>query len=201
VWTHAKYAIQYVLDGGTIQDTACPASYTYGTGAALPEQVVREGFRFLGWYEDGSETPVTAIGADETGERTFTARWMQQHTVTFDANGAQGVMQPVTMDNGALFTLPQNAFVIPEGQRFCGWLVGETIRQPGDSFSLLAPLTVKALWEYLPADVPPAEDEDKMAAEAIPKTGDGFNMALWLSLACLSLAGAAWLIDLRVRKG
>ena len=57
--------------------------YTYGTGATLPTDVTREGFRFDGWYDAASGgSRVTAIGADETGAKEYWAHWTQLYTVT-----------------------------------------------------------------------------------------------------------------------
>lgn len=67
--------ITYVTDGGTIGGLY-PATYTEGTVTVLPTNVTKPGYTFLGWftaYIGGVQ--VRQIGATETGDKTFYARW------------------------------------------------------------------------------------------------------------------------------
>lgn len=67
--------ITYVTDGGTIGGLY-PVTYTEGTVTVLPTDVTKPGYTFLGWftaYTGGVQ--VRQIGATETGEKTFYARW------------------------------------------------------------------------------------------------------------------------------
>ena len=67
--------ITYVTDGGTING-AYPTTYTEGTVTVLPTDVTKPGYTFLGWftaYTGGVQ--VRQIGATETGDKTFYARW------------------------------------------------------------------------------------------------------------------------------
>lgn len=92
-WTPNTYTITYVTDPMVIEDLG-PVSYTYGVGVAeLPEP---ESFNpylvFDGWYENSVK--VTSISATAVGDKTLTARWIEDATkitsVTFaGAEGAQ----------------------------------------------------------------------------------------------------------------
>ena len=67
--------ITYVTDGGTIGGLY-PVTYTEGTVTVLPTNVTKPGYTFLGWftaYTGGVQ--IRQIGATETGEKTFYARW------------------------------------------------------------------------------------------------------------------------------
>lgn len=67
--------ITYVTDGGTIGGLY-PVTYTEGTVTVLPTDVTKPGYTFLGWftaYTGGVQ--IRQIGATETGDKTFYARW------------------------------------------------------------------------------------------------------------------------------
>ena len=69
--------ITYVTDGGTIGGLY-PVTYTEGTVTVLPTNVTKPGYTFLGWftaYIGGVQ--VRQIGATETGDKTFYARWQK----------------------------------------------------------------------------------------------------------------------------
>lgn len=69
--------ITYVTDGGTIGGLY-PVTYTEGTVTVLPTDVTKPGYTFLGWftaYIGGVQ--VRQIGATETGDKTFYARWQK----------------------------------------------------------------------------------------------------------------------------
>ena len=71
------WSITYVTDGGTING-AYPTTYTEGTVTVLPTNVTKPGYTFLGWftaYTGGVQ--VRQIGATETGDKTFYARWQK----------------------------------------------------------------------------------------------------------------------------
>ena len=71
------WSITYVTDGGTINGEY-PTTYTKGTVTVLPTDVTKPGYTFLGWftaYIGGVQ--VRQIGATETGDKTFYARWQK----------------------------------------------------------------------------------------------------------------------------
>lgn len=73
--TPVVWNITYVTDGGTING-AYPTSYSTGNVVVLPTDVTRDGYTFLGWftaYTGGVQ--IRQIGATETGDKTFYARW------------------------------------------------------------------------------------------------------------------------------
>ena len=73
------YSVTLDTNGGAISAGKDVTEYTYGAGAKLPSasEITREGYIFLGWYdENGSRA--AEIGANETGDKEYTAQWMKQ---------------------------------------------------------------------------------------------------------------------------
>ena len=68
--------VTYHTDDGSIQDQSNYESYRVGVGLTLPIPK-KEGFIFGGWYPtpDFSGEAVTVIGTDDSGNKTFYAKW------------------------------------------------------------------------------------------------------------------------------
>ena len=94
----AEYTVTLDPNEGTIADGKNVTGYVRGTSAALPTaaDITREGYLFKGWYEtaDFSGSPVTAITATDTGDKTFYAKWAEAYTVT--AYGLYGGVMGIT---------------------------------------------------------------------------------------------------------
>ena len=92
------YTVTLNPNEGTIADGKTVTGYVRGTVTALPTaaDITREGYLFKGWYEtaDFSGSPVTAITATDTGDKTFYAKWAEAYTVT--AYGLYGVVMGIT---------------------------------------------------------------------------------------------------------
>ena len=92
------YTVTLNPNEGTIADGKTVTGYVRGTVSALPTaaDITREGYLFKGWYEDAnfSGSPVTAITATDTGNKTFYAKWAEAYTVT--AYGLYGVVMGIT---------------------------------------------------------------------------------------------------------
>ena len=132
---------------------------------------VKKGYDFKGWCKD-PENPVVITNTapnidhdwvnDEYADNFHTdlyAVWAEKEsfTVTFDANGGSGVMEPEKVYVGESFILPACGFIAPSGKTFAGWdkgSVGESIKVTGD-------ITVTAKWKDESAD----ETETKTIAK------------------------------------
>ena len=68
--------VTYHTDDGSIQEQSNYESYRVGVGLTLPIPT-KEGFLFRGWYPtpDFSGEAVTVIGTDDSGNKTFYAKW------------------------------------------------------------------------------------------------------------------------------
>ena len=107
---------------------------------------------------DGDAQPngdaIEGEGAGE-GEGDSEPPAVTQFTVSFDANGGEGAMDPVTVSADAEFAAPECAFTAPEGQEFDCWTNadGTETYPAGTSLGLLAgDTTLYAKWK----DVEPA---------------------------------------------
>ncbi|WP_237036840.1 SpaA isopeptide-forming pilin-related protein [Mediannikoviicoccus vaginalis] len=67
-------------------------------------------------------------------------------TVTFDPNGGQGSMEPVSRERNTEYELPANTFTHPQNLEFKGWDVSGQIKQPGEKITLSASVKIKATW-------------------------------------------------------
>lgn len=82
----------------------------------------RSGYTFLGWTYDATT-------------HTFTAQWETiTYTVTFDANGGEGTMEPQTFQAGVTKALSKNAFTKNEAV-FVGWSTEKDGGDEGWSFT------------------------------------------------------------------
>ncbi|MBP5492583.1 MAG: DUF4214 domain-containing protein [Clostridiales bacterium] len=66
-------------------------------------------------------------------------------TVTFDANGGSGSMEPITGVEDDPIALPDCGFTAPAGYVFDGWDAGN----PGDTIVVASDMTVKAVWKAI----------------------------------------------------
>ena len=69
------------------------------------------------------------------------------YTVTFDANGGSGTMEPGAAYEGRPYILPQCTFKAPVGKRFKCWRSGTSDAMPGDKLTVSGNCVVKAIWE------------------------------------------------------
>lgn len=128
------------------------AEVPYGTmpeyNGELPEKAADEDntYTFSGW------TPELAIvTGDVTYTATFTATPIVRYTVTFDANGGEGSMEPQTFIQGQDATLAPNSFT-REGYKFIGWNTaadgsGADYADEAAQIQLTEDITLYAQWQ------------------------------------------------------
>ena len=85
-----------------------------------------------------------------SGDYTYTS-WgvslqVPKCTITFDKNGGTGTMNPVTINKGSSYKLPECGFTAPENKKFKYWKIGNTFYSPGESFTVTSDLTAYAYW-------------------------------------------------------
>jgi uncharacterized repeat protein (TIGR02543 family) len=83
---------------------------TVGEGGTLtpPEDPTRYGFVFDGWYSDDDFTTEYDFTAEIYSDTAIYAKWLQQFTVTFNANGGSPVPAQQTVTQGGKVTRPLN---------------------------------------------------------------------------------------------
>jgi uncharacterized repeat protein (TIGR02543 family) len=135
------------------------ASYSgeSGTPALLPtiDGISRQGFAFSGWntQADGSGTQY-AEGASLTlvNSETLYAQWAAgpSDTVTFDANGGSGSINPINGTPGSTITLPDQTGLIHAGFELTRWntsATGAGTSYPvGQGFKLAGSIILYAQW-------------------------------------------------------
>ena len=70
-----------------------------------------------------------------------------EFTVTFDANGGSGSMEPEAVKEGTSYLLPECAFTAPEGKEFDAWKIDGARYDVGDPYLINANTTATALWK------------------------------------------------------
>ena len=88
-WTPKTYTITYNSDGGTIVEESKYTSYTYGIGIIKLPEPTKEGFYFIGWYDNEqlNGNPVSSVKVIDIGNKTFWAKWNEnaptEYQITF----------------------------------------------------------------------------------------------------------------------
>lgn len=83
------YKIAYFLNGGTAKEEY-PEEYTVESATMELGTPVRNGFRFIGWYEDENLTgnSISFIESGSVGDKTLYAKWKDERGLWFRAEGA-----------------------------------------------------------------------------------------------------------------
>lgn len=116
---YPTYTITYELDGGTLSNA--PTQYNKNSGTITIPRPTRDGYRFTGWTGTDltEKTLDVVIPAGSTGDRKYTANWVETRTVTFDVNGHGTAPAPQTVDIGTKAVKPTDP--AQTGWRFDGW--------------------------------------------------------------------------------
>lgn len=121
----ASYTVTLNTNDGTI-NAGNVTSYTYGTGATLPTNVTKDGYRFMGWYDNEGLTgsAVTTIANDATGNKTYWAKWAQVYTITngTPANGTITISKSSAIEGEAVSI----SVVANTGYTFNAWNIYKT---------------------------------------------------------------------------
>lgn len=150
-FTINQYTISFDTDGGS---EVAPITDDYGQAISAPENPVKEGHNFAGWYTDSeftSEYEFTTISAENI---TVYAKWeIQKFDVSFDTDGGSVIdTQEVEYGNTASRpqTNPTKASVDNKNYRFLGWFSDAECTTAFDfSTQIKADTTVYAGWlEY-----------------------------------------------------
>lgn len=152
---------------------------TYDPGEGTGEAIVEEGHKVGEWLTlpectftapEGMEFDAWQKGEQKAapGEEiyldseavTITALWKEKEpepddptkpwTITFDANGGTGTMDPVTVpkaEGGTTYTLPACGFTAPEGKTFQAWKFDGKEYAPGAVITITGDTTITAVWK------------------------------------------------------
>ena len=113
--------------------TGCPeaetSTYVYeGDEIEMPEDPIRTGYKFNGWYTESTDgNKVTEVGDENkpSADVTYYAQWLEQYTVTFYASGQVYQTQQYKYTSGDKLVLPETdpsaANFACDGYLFEGW--------------------------------------------------------------------------------
>lgn len=112
--------VVYNKDGGKIDNEWQYTIYNTGTPLTLPEPH-KDGYNFAGWFDNAelTGTAVTEIGASETEDKTFWAKWtVAEYSVNLNVNGGtvSDTLNKYTYGEGAVLPVPEK-----NGYNFAGW--------------------------------------------------------------------------------
>ena len=143
-----------------------------GTGSMEPV-TVEEGSRYVlpacGFTApDGQEFKAWEIGGIEynagdgyvvLGNTEIKALWKDSavipttFTITFNANGGTGSMEPVTVEEGSRYPLPACGFIPPVNMQFSGWALSADGSVIADgAIMVTSNITLYAIWEPVPVN-------------------------------------------------
>ena len=184
-WTALTYSVTLHANGGTIS-SGNVTSYNYGEGATLPaaDNTTREGYTFAGWYDNEVLTgnPITEISTDETGNRTYWAKWtINQYTITFDTDSGSEVA-PITQDYGTAITAPADP--TREGYTFTGWDTAIPATMPAHNMTITAQWTVNQYTITFDTDggsevAPITQDYGSAITAPAAPTREGYTFTGW----------------------
>lgn len=105
-------------NGGELDEQYATERYYQGESVAMPKKdPVRNGFRFLGWFDE-AEGGEEVYGGEISNDVVFYAHWIKRVTVTFNANGGE-YDDTCELDAGScLDYLP---WLYRAGYTFLGW--------------------------------------------------------------------------------
>ena len=120
------YRVEFEENGGS---EIASVRVINGKTLARPEESVKDGYTFIGWYADAEYTKPFIFGSDIiTGDTTLYAYWVQntgaaEYVVNFDLNyeNAESVASRTTV-GGKLYEMPEAE---REGYEFKGWWVSQ----------------------------------------------------------------------------
>ena len=133
---------------GSMADVTKNAGETYVLPACA--FTAPTGKEFKAWEVGGVEKAVgdsIAVNANTTVKALWKDKTPETYTITFDSNGGSGSMAAVTKNAGETYVLPACKFTAPAGKEFKAWEVGGAQKAVGDSITVNANTTVKALWK------------------------------------------------------
>ncbi|TQS80250.1 MAG: hypothetical protein A3205_05745 [Methanomassiliicoccales archaeon Mx-03] len=114
--------------------------------ASQPAAPTKDGFAFGGWFTDSDCTQPYDWSSTVVRDITLYAKWVEEtveFTVTFDMNGGDGSLDPLTIKSGETITEPANPS--RTGYVFMGWQFN------GQLWSFTSPvtsdMTLVAVWE------------------------------------------------------
>ena len=98
--------------------------------------------------EHSAVLTITSVGVTDNVIRLGGTGKEHEYTITFDANGAKGVIQSIKQPKGTEITIPDANSLMKFGFSFIGWKNGEKVYAEGDKFIVPSEdVTFTAQWQ------------------------------------------------------
>jgi uncharacterized repeat protein (TIGR02543 family) len=116
MWTLNAYSVNYRYENNEIFKTE---TYNYGSDLLEPEQPVRAGYNFIGWYKNNELTEEYVYGKMPAHDIDVYAKFeVKEFTISFEENGGS-LVADITQDYMSDVVSPENPE--REGYIFGGW--------------------------------------------------------------------------------
>ncbi|MBO4858435.1 MAG: InlB B-repeat-containing protein [Treponema sp.] len=151
-WTPITYKITYELNGA-INSTSNPISYTIETETITLENPEKEGYKFLGWYENPSftKTKLYKITKGSCEDKTFYAKWeCLPYTISYELNGGNN-----SSDNPTNYNIESTIILkapLKLGFVFEGWYLDSSFtseKQSRINKGSIGNITLYAKWNII----------------------------------------------------
>lgn len=136
-----KGTLEISVTGGNFTCEKEPILITKGKDATVSQGFVTGGT----FNQDPSAYIPSHCRVIENEEGKFTV--VSSFTLTFQANGGTGSMDPISVACGQSVKLPKCGFSAPKGKDFAGWKIGSKTYAAGDSYTPASDVTVTAKWK------------------------------------------------------
>ena len=115
-WQANTYTITFDSNGGS---SISPIESQFDIKITKPDDPVKEGYLFVGWYSDSSLTNIYYFDTMPAENMVLYAKWaVNINTVTFETDGGT-IMSPAIVETGDKVTKPSNP--VKTGYSFEGW--------------------------------------------------------------------------------
>lgn len=145
-WHTINYDITYNLNGGT-NSPSNPSNYNIYSEDIVFENPVREGYTFLGWYDNDNQQ-ITSVPNGSTGHLDLFAHWNDgnEYSVSLEPNGGSVSKTSIDVQFDHEYNLPTPTRV---GYTFDGWYDGETLVASDGIWNYTSNKTFEAHWSLI----------------------------------------------------
>lgn len=116
-----KYTVTFKSDENTVIKTV---TVKEGNSVGEPENPVKDGYQFDGWYTDVNCTDKYDFNSPVNEDITLYAKWLAKYTVSFDTDG-DSIVESQTVVTGNKATKPTST-PTKKGYNFVGWYTDNT---------------------------------------------------------------------------
>ena len=160
--TRKIYKITFEENGGTlVSDIEIPINET----PIMPENPVKEGYSFVGWFTDSSLTQQYTVTKAQ-GDLTLYAKWqVNNYIISFETNGGSNISN-VNFDFGSTIVLPEDPEKV--GHALEGWYTDSALTEKFTLTTMPAyNLTLYAKWEADKISVRFISDDAEYSRETV----------------------------------